>query len=134
MFPFVTCKMHVAYRGWLDSLVEDMDVKAQEYSGNRLEALTISLINGNNLNIRYRVCTAKNGWEPEVEMGNVAGSVGKSNAILAVQINLSDHTKYDVLYRVGYSNEWSKWYKGGEKTDYKQFPQLERIELKLEEI
>lgn len=134
MVPFVTWKMHVAYRGWLDSLVEDMDVKAQEYSGNRLEALTISLINGNNLNIRYRVCTAKNGWEPEVEMGNVAGSVGKSNAILAVQINLSDHTKYDVLYRVGYSNEWSKWYKGGEKTDYKQFPQLERIELKLEEI
>lgn len=84
--------------------------------------------------LRYRICTSKNGWEPEVETGNVAGSVGLSNAILAVWIGLSDNTKYDVLYRVGYSDRWSKWYRGGEKTDHKQFPQLERIELKLEEI
>ncbi len=132
--PFITWKMHVAYSGWLDSLVEGMEITTQEYSGNRLEALTINLINSKNLNLRYRVCTEKNGWEPEVEMQNVAGSVGKSNAILAVQINLSDNTKYDVLYRVGYSDQWSKWYRGGEKTDYKQFPLLERIELKLEEV
>ena len=129
--PFLIWQMHVAHKGWLNPISEINTSDIAYYSENQLEAIKVEILNSDNAFIRYSVCKKKGGWTPNVNMGEIAGSVGKSNALKAIKLELINENRYDIFYRVGYGNEWSNWYRNGEKTDENFFPHLERIELKL---
>lgn len=129
--PFLVWQMHVAHKGWIEPISKINTNEIAFYSGNQLEALKIEIINSNGLNINYSVCKENGGWTNKVNMGEIAGSVGKANALKAIKLELVDENRYDILYRVGYESEWSVWYKNGEKTNENIFPHLERVEMKL---
>lgn len=66
--------------------------------------------------IKYRAHVAEIGWQTWVTSGIQAGTTGKSSAIEAVQVELTDEyiDKYDIYYRVHVpSKGWLGWAKLG---------------------
>lgn len=129
--PFVIWKMHVAHKGWLDWCVQDEKMDISKYSNYQMEALCIEIVNDSVINVNYYVYSKKEGWSTKTSSGKIAGTVGKSDPIIAVKVEMSGKNDFDIMYRVGYHDKWSRWYSDGEETDMNMFPYLERIELKI---
>lgn len=106
---------HVQRKGWLKDV--HSGVAGLTGEGLRLEAFKIST--GMTGNIEYRAHVQGIGWQDWKKNGEVAGTLGESKRVEAIQVKLSGEVanEYDVYYHTHIQNYgWLNWVKNGESS------------------
>ncbi|MFV0394231.1 MAG: GH25 family lysozyme [Coprobacillaceae bacterium] len=132
--PGLYYKSHVAEIGWSDYAPNGM-VSGDTTGTWRMEAIRIGIENVSNYNIKSKVCMQNEGWKTfeNIEDETDVGSVGKSQEIYALMLELTDLEGYILKYQVYFANEgWSKWATNGETLGTEKGNKITAIRVTLE--
>lgn len=129
--PLLTYQTHVAKNGWKDGW------KSESQFSNPLDKqydIQAIKINFPEHNVYYAVYyNAEEGWSKEVSNSEIAGTTGKSKAIMGIKIRLDETgaKEFDILYRVHkFDGQWTAWAKNGEEL-ISQGVKLNAIQISL---
>lgn len=114
--PFLSYRVHLSNKGWVDYLIEKNDVGCCDINikskCNHIEAINISSSN-NEFKLKYKVKIKNKGWSQLVDDGKDAGTTGKSLPLQGFVL-FFDNEKYLIKYRVFWSDHTvSEWVKNG---------------------
>ncbi|WEG13308.1 glucosaminidase domain-containing protein [Pullulanibacillus sp. KACC 23026] len=132
--PSVTYTAHVQSYGWM-SPVSDGALAGTTGQSKRMEAIKLSIKNGQDLSLTYSAHVQSYGWMNEVSDGQMAGTTGQSKRMEAIKINLTgtQAADYDVYYRVHVQHYgWLDWAKDGEPAGTQGYSlRMEAIQVEL---
>ena len=130
--PLLTYQTHVAVRGWKDGWKSEDQISNPLDKKRDIQAIKI---NFSPYKVYYSVYyNEQEGWSEEVLAPDMAGTTGKSKAIMGIKIRLDEEgtEKFDILYRVHkFDGKWTSWAKNGEII-YSHGIKLNVIQIKLE--
>lgn len=130
----LTSKYHVQQKGWLSKSGSSLTL-GNAGEGLRVEDLSLSFPQNNNIGIQFSSHIQRTGWTGWIGEGSTAGNTGKGLRMEAVKIKLSgeEAKNYDIFYRV-YSDTigWSGWAKNGNAAGTEGYAKgIESVEIKL---
>lgn len=114
--PSISYISHVQDYGWMNA-VSDEEMSGTVGQAKRLEAIKISIQNGQDLGVKYSTHVQDYGWLNDVSDGQVGGTTGQAKRIEAIKMELTgtQAANFDVYYRVHSQNfGWLGWAKNGE--------------------
>lgn len=134
--PSVSYSAHVQDIGWQNP-VSDGNMSGTEGQSRRLEGISISVSNIQDLGVRYSTHVQDYGWLGYVADGQVSGTTGQAKRLEGIVIELtgSKANNFDIVYRVHAENYgWLPWVKNGVLAGtVGEGKRLEAIEIKIVE-
>ena len=132
--PTIRYTTHIQDYGWLND-VSNGEMSGTTGQAKRMEAIKISIPNGQNLGVKYSAHVQDYGWLNYVSDGEVGGITGQSKRMEAIKIELTgaNAANYDIYYRVHAQDYgWLDWAKNGEAAGTQGLTKrLETIEIVL---
>lgn len=114
--PSVGYAAHVQDIGWQDT-VSNGELSGTTGQAKRMEAVKISIQNGQNLGVKYSTQVQDYGWMNYVSDGQIGGTTGQNKRLEAIKIELTgtEAVNYDIYYRLHVQKVgWLDWAKNGE--------------------
>ena len=98
--PIICCQAHLSKIGWMEDKLEG-EIAGVPTSSRAIEALKI-YFSQPFCKLECAARTKKDGWLDAVGENKLVGSVGRSNPLLGVKINLDEQSRqsYDIIYRI----------------------------------